>query len=302
MTGNPVKGYAAGIISAVTFGMNPFFGIQLYQEGLKPLSVLFYRFLFASAMLGIYMLVTRKRFSFELKQLPHVIAGGVLLAATCLAWFFSFQLMDSGIGATIMFVYPVMVASIMVIGFHEKLTREVLLSVILALAGVAVLCRPGEGAVVTAAGVVLVLLSGLIYSIYIVMIKVSGLGRIAPETLTFYTMGIGAVIFLGILGSGANLQMLPSVKALGNALGLAFFPSLLSFLLIAVSVRHIGATVSAVLGALEPVTAVVIGCFFFGEKFTWSLLAGIILILSSVVIIICGRKQDGQQQTFQEVK
>ena len=74
-----VKGYAAGIISAVTFGMNPFFGIPLYRENVQPLSVLFYRFFFAALMLGICMLAGRKKFSFDLKLLPHVIGGAFCL-------------------------------------------------------------------------------------------------------------------------------------------------------------------------------------------------------------------------------
>ena len=286
-----VKGYAAGIISAITFGMNPFFGIPLYRENVQPLSVLFYRFAFASLMLGISMLIGRKKFSFELKLLPHMITGGILLSLTCLAWFSSFKIMDSGIGATIMFVYPVMVASIMIAGFKEKITVPVIAAMVLALGGVGILCRPGEGAVVNAPGIFYVIMSALFYAIYIVFLKVTRLKEVAPETLTFYTMGIGAVIFLLILRCGMDLQMLPSCRALGSALGLAFFPSLLSFWLIAVAIKHIGATGSAILGALEPVTAVIIGVTCFSEKFTWSLLAGIICILSSVIIVICGEKK-----------
>ena len=291
-----VKGYIAGIVSAITFGMNPFFGIQLYQENVQPLSVLFYRFLFASLMLGSCMLVKRQKFSFDLKLLPHVLAGGILLALTCLAWFSSFKIMDSGIGATIMFVYPVIVAAIMITGFKEKLTIQVIAATVLALAGVGILCRPGSGAAVNALGVFYVLLSAFFYAVYIVILKVTRLKEIAPDTLTFYTMGIGALIFLAVL-KGVDLQMLPSFKALGNALGLAFFPSLLSFWLIAVAVKYIGATKSAILGALEPVTAVIIGVAFFSEKFTWALLGGIVCILSSVVIIVGGKQKEVQSPT-----
>ena len=204
--------------------------------------------------------------------------------------------MESGIGATIMFVYPVIVAAIMITGFKEKLTIQVIAATVLALAGVGILCRPGSGAAVNALGVFYVLLSAFFYAVYIVILKVTRLKEIAPDTLTFYTMGIGALIFLAVL-KGVDLQMLPSFKALGNALGLAFFPSLLSFWLIAVAVKYIGATKSAILGALEPVTAVIIGVAFFSEKFTWALLGGIVCILSSVVIIVGGKQKEVQSPT-----
>ena len=283
-----VKGYLAGVISAITFGLNPFFGIQLYAENVGPIAVLFYRFLFATVLLGIYMLCTGKKFTFDWKLWLHVAVGGILLALTCLAWFCSFKIMDSGIGATIMFVYPVMVAAIMIAGFKEKITANTVAAIVCALLGVAVLCRPGAGATVNALGISYVILSALFYAIYIVILKVTRLKEVPPETLTFYTMGGGALVFLIVLLCGGTFQMLPSFKALGNALGLAFFPSLLSFLLVAVAIKHIGATKAAVLGALEPVTAVVVGVCFFSEKLTLALIAGIILILSSVVIIIKG--------------
>lgn len=298
-----IKGYAAAVVSAVTFGLNPFFGKQLYEIQVDTLSVLFYRFFFAALMLGIFMLITHKPFGISRRELPLAAVGGVLLALTCLAWFCSFKVMDSGIGATIMFVSPVMVALIMVFGFHEKLTRNVVFSIILALSGVCVLCRPGEGAVVNLPGVLWVLLSAFVYAVYIVMIRVTRLRNMLPETLTFYTMGISALTFLCVMRMGADLFILSDLKSWGNALGLAFFPSLLSFLLVAVSVRYIGPTRTAILGALEPVTAVIIGIFFFSEAFTWGLLAGIVLILSAVGVIIFGETSGtGQRESENTTK
>ena len=286
-----VKGYLLGIIAAITYGMNPLFGLHLYRDGLLPGSVLFYRFLFASILLGGIMLIRKDSFRLPKHQFFHVLAGGLLLAASCNTWYLSFQIMDSGIGAAIMFVYPIMVAAIMVIGFKEKLTGRTIAGVLLALIGVAVLCRPGEGAKINVAGVVYVLISSLTYAVYIVEVKVSRLKEMQPETLTFYAMVIGCLYFLVFLGFGRNLQMLPSFTALGNALGLAFFPSLLSFLLMAIAIRYIGATKTAILGALEPATAVCIGLFVFGEKFTWPLLIGIILVMASVMTVIAGGKE-----------
>ena len=275
-----VKGYLLGIIAAITYGMNPLFGLHLYRDGLLPGSVLFYRFLFASILLGGIMLIRKDSFRLPKHQFFHVLAGGLLLAASCNTWYLSFQIMDSGIGA-----------AIMVIGFKEKLTGRTIAGVLLALIGVAVLCRPGEGAKINVAGVVYVLISSLTYAVYIVEVKVSRLKEMQPETLTFYAMVIGCLYFLVFLGFGRNLQMLPSFTALGNALGLAFFPSLLSFLLMAIAIRYIGATKTAILGALEPVTAVCIGLFVFGEKFTWPLLIGIILVMASVMTVIAGGKE-----------
>ena len=56
------------------------------------------------------------------------------------------------------------------------------------------------------------------------------------------------------------------------------------------AVKSIGSTPTAILGALEPVTAVSIGVLVFGEILTSRLIAGIILILGSVVLIAVKKK------------
>ena len=290
-----IKGYFFGIVAAITYGMNPLFGIHLYRDGMGTPSVLFYRFFLASIMLAVYMLIRGKSFVLPKAQIAFVAAGGLLLALACMTWFMSFRVMDSGIGATIMFVYPVMVAMIMVGGFHEKLSAFIVIGIVFALAGVGVLCRPGDGAEVNLPGIVYVLISALTYAVYIVGVKVSRLKEMAPETLTFYVMLFGTLFFLMPLRMGADLQMLSNLSILKNALGVAFFPSFLSFLFMAKAIPYIGATKTAILGALEPVTAVVIGIWCFSEHFTWQLMFGIILILTSVVILICGREQTPRQ-------
>lgn len=55
-----------------------------------------------------------------------------------------------------------------------------------------------------------------------------------------------------------------------------------------VSIRDVGSTTAAILGALEPVTAVLIGIIIFHESFSLNLLGGIVLILSGVMLIILG--------------
>ena len=55
---------------------------------------------------------------------------------------------------------------------------------------------------------------------------------------------------------------------------LALIPTVVSLVLMTVAVHAIGSTPTAVMGALEPLTAVVIGVTIFGELFTARLAAG----------------------------
>ena len=69
---------------------------------------------------------------------------------------------------------------------------------------------------------------------------------------------------------------------------LALIPTVVSLVLMTVAVHAIGSTPTAVMGALEPLTAVVIGVTIFGELFTARLAAGI-LILLAVTLIVAGK-------------
>ncbi len=297
MNHNKFVGIFCAAIAAVTYGMNPFFGLPLYQEGLSPFSVLFYRFFLAAILMGIVTALRKSSFFLPRECRIPAAAAGVIMALTCAFWFLTFRIMDSGISAALLFVYPVMVALIMAIFFKEKPGKAIIAGIILAVAGAVIICYPGSGAKINAPGLIYIMLSALTYAVYIVMVRKSSLHKLAPETLTFYAMLFSLPVFLIFLRGGADLQMLPSLKALGNALGLALFPSVLSFLMAAVAIRKIGATPTAIFGALEPVTAVFIGVCIFHEAITVKIVAGVTLILAAVVIVICSTSSTKQKSS-----
>ena len=56
------------------------------------------------------------------------------------------------------------------------------------------------------------------------------------------------------------------------------------------SIHYIGSTSAAILGALEPITALIIGVFVFGETLTPRICVGILLVLSAVTLLVAGKK------------
>lgn len=110
-----------------------------------------------------------------------------------------------------------------------------------------------------------------------------------------FTFWILVFCFIAILVfswlSGDSLQMLQTPMQWGCALQLALLPTVLSLFFMTISINLIGSTPSAIMGALEPVTAVCIGVFIFGEAFSLRLGIGILLILAGVVLIILRKKK-----------
>ena len=249
------KGLIYGAVAAATYGMNPLFALPLYKEGLTADSVLFYRYALAVAMLGITMLIRKTPFAVSGKMLLLLFAGGLLTGFSSLFLFLSYNYMGAGIASTILFVYPVMVAVIMAVCFHEKVTPATIFSIVLALTGM----------------------------------KQTKLREVPGMPLTFYVLLFGVPVFFLRLRCGINLQTIPSWFAFGNVVMLALLPTYLSFLFIALAVRYVGPTPTAILGALEPATAVFFSVLLFGEPLTLRLCIGILLIISAVTLIILGK-------------
>lgn len=285
-----LKGTICGVVAAISYGTNPLGALSLYADGKNAESVLFYRYALATLMLGLLMLVERKPFGVTRKEMGIISVLGVLFASSSQCLYFSFNHMDAGIASTILFVYPVMVAVIMAVMFKEKVTLVTCLSILLALGGITLLYNGGDGATLSTVGVVLVLISSLTYAVYIVIVNKSSL-RMSSVKLSFYVLMVGTVyiVLVSFAGDDYRIQALTTPGQWMYALLLALLPTVVSLVLMVIAVHNIGSTPTAIMGALEPLTAVVIGVTVFGEALTVRLGIGIILILTAVMLIIVGK-------------
>ena len=138
------KGTLCGIVAAVSYGMNPLGALSLYRAGINTNSVLFYRYALAVVLLAALLLVQKTSLRITRREFSVLGLLGVMFAVSSLTLFMSFHYMDAGIASTLLFVYPVMVAVIMAIFFRERISLVTVLSISLALCGIALLYR-GEG-------------------------------------------------------------------------------------------------------------------------------------------------------------
>lgn len=280
------RGFLYGALAAICYGTNPLGALYLFQAGFTPGSVLFYRFAGASILSALFLLVLRKDFRMAKENIPYVAVLGALFAASALFLYSSFLFMDAGVASTLLFGYPVMVAVFMAVLFHEKIRAKTVVSILLALGGVGLLMRTGDGATLSFTGILLVFCSSLTYAIYIIV--AAKLPKpVGALKMNFYVFAICALcIFVFVECSPGNfIHPIENLRNLGWAVQLAFVPSLLSLVFMQKSLRTIGSTPTAILGALEPLTAVAIGVGVFGETLSLRLGIGIVLILSGVVLL-----------------
>lgn len=284
------KGISCGILAAVCYGTNPLGALPLYEEGVNTSSVLFYRFSLAAVMLGLTLLAERKSFALSWHEFKVLSALGILFAASSITYYQSFHFMDAGIASTILFMYPVMVACIMACFFHEHITLTSTIAILLAFSGVVLLSHGGSGGALSMAGITLVMLSALTYAIYIVVVNRTSI-QMSTVKLTFYVLLFCMLSLLAYSFTSADLhlQLPPSSRAWLYAAWLGLVPTVLSLVLMTVSVHEIGATPTAIMGALEPLTAVAIGIIIFSESMTVRLAVGIVTILVAVFMIVLGK-------------
>lgn len=293
-----VKGVTLGSIAAASYGLNPLFALPLYQDGMTADSMLFYRYVFAILLLGALMLVQNKGFRLRRGQVLSLAMMGLVFSASSLLLFLSYQYMDAGIASTILFAYPLFVALIMWMVFHERASLLTWLCIFMAFIGICLLYNGKPDAPLSTVGVVLVLLSALSYAIYIVGVNRSVLHTMDSSTLTFYALLFGSILyFVRLTDIDLNnasftfaLQTPQNPWLWVNLLCLALFPTIISLVTMNLSIHYIGSTPAAILGALEPITALFVGVFVFNETFTPRIVAGVILVLSAVTMLVAGKK------------
>ena len=286
-------GFINGTIAAASYGTNPLFALPLYARGLNVNSVLFYRYAIAVLIYALWLKFVKKMsFKITKKELLPIFALGVLYSISSITLFSSFQFIEAGVACTILFIYPVIVALIMSIFFKEKLTKTVIGSIFLTSIGILLLYKGKNGISLNINGIILVLFSALSYALYMIGINtIKPIQKINRAKLTFYVMTAGLTVYIYNILTTTPLQTLSTPSMWVFAIGLALFPTIISLETITISIKLIGSTTTAILGALEPLTAIFFGKIFFHEQMTVRISSGVILILIGVFQIILNKEK-----------
>lgn len=290
---NALIGYPAGIITGVTYGLNPLFALPLMKDGISVESVLFFRYAISVLLLGSFLLLSRHSFKVSWKQAGVLFILGLLYTTSSILLFESFNYIPSGLATALVFLYPVLVAIIMVF-LRVVPSWPVWLSIFLTFAGVLIMTQSDSSQTINPFGVLLSLGSALAYAMFIVIINRSKtIGNISNSLLTFYALSVGAIVFLvKIMTADIDLTVgLDNGAVWLNFIGLAFLPTIVSTASLAIATRNIGATKASVLGVFEPITAILIGALVFGELITTNIVVGILISIAAVTFMIAKTKR-----------
>lgn len=281
------KGYLLAAIAAAAYGTNPVFAIPLYEHGMNPNSVLLFRYLIGLPIIACIMKARNISFAIRKEEIFKVVILGFLMAISSLTLFESYKFMNSGIASTLLFVYPIMVAVLMIFLFHERFKISVGLCLIIMSFGLFLLMNPQGEESLSLIGILLVMVSAGTYAIYIIFVNVSKTIREIPTTkLLFYVLSAGTFFYICLIPCGFELTLPEQNLDWLSLTALAIIPTVLSLACTTRAIQLIGSTPTAIFGALEPVSAVILSVAVLGQSLTTrDLLGGLLIIIATTIVV-----------------
>ena len=283
-----LKGFLFGAVAAATYGMNPLFALPVHHAGVGYDSILLFRYLFAIPILGAMLYFRGHDFRITRREARSLLLFGWLMAFSSLTLFMSYNYMAAGIASTLLFVYPILVAVIMSCCYGERLTLRTAGCIALATGGIGLLYKGSDGATLDLTGTVFVFLSSLSYAVYLVGINRSAFKEMVTLKATFYMLLFGSTLFVAMLLGKGGVETPDRWYLWANLVALGLFPTAISLLCTTAAIHRIGSTPTAILGALEPVTAIFFGITVFGERLTGRDTLGLVLIIAAVTFVVAG--------------
>lgn len=281
------------LTAGILWGIISIFVNVLSELGFTSMQIVAVRVFFSAAILLIYLLICdKKALKIRFKDIPFFLGTGVFsIIFFNFCYFQAIRLMGgSAIPALLLYTAPIFVMIISCILFKEKITKQKILALLLTLIGLTLvtgaLTGGGELSLVS---VLFGIGAGFGYALYSIFGKFL-VGKYSAVTITAYTFIVASLFAVPFSGVAENIELLFSLKGISAALILAFFCTVLPFLLYTKGLEGAEAGKASVLAAIEPFMAAVIGVIFWDEVMTAAKICGMIFILAAIVILNLKKK------------
>lgn len=285
MKNSRITGSVSVILSAVLFGLMPLITRIAYANGCNPFTAAFLRFLFGSGMLFLLIrFVLRGSVRVSRGELLHLLGLSVFYAVFLMMLYASYLYIGSGLATTLHFTYPIFVIAITALFLRAPVSRVHILCLALCAAGMLLIYTPDGRVNLT--GIFLAAGSGLVYSVYIVLVRLSRVKEMPAVLLSFWlSVFAAAEIGIFILVTG-NVSLPANAAGWGASALLALTANVFGLVLFQKGLELVGGVQASLLSTFEPLTGVVVGVCVLGELLTARSVAAIVCILLSSVLLI----------------
>jgi len=301
---NEAKGIILAIVSGASFGLIPLFTIPVINMGMGYSSIIFYRFLFGSLTMLAMMLWRQQSLRLTWSDAWRISILSVIYIVCAATLFASYKYISSGISTSLIYTNPIWCALIGLLFLNERLSWKLALTIAMAFLGVVMLSGVFTGSnVYTAFGLMLGLCSGIGYGIYLVVLPRLRLKKMPSIKFTFYIFFIALLLLLPcsyIFEDG--IESIPNAECWMHLALVGLLPTAFSNICVTMALRLIDTTVVAVLGAFEPLTAMVIGILVLHEPFdAFTIMGGALVIASVTILTLSSKKKSENAKTNDEM-
>lgn len=287
MATKETRGFINGIISGISFGLIPLFSIPVIALGMGNISILVYRFLFGSLGLLAALLLRRTPMQISWSAFWRISLLSFFYLGTALATLECYHYLSSGVATALVYTDPIWCSIIGLLFLGDRFNMKLTIAVLMATLGVMMLTDVfTEDGLFSAIGIFWGLFSGLSYALYLIFLPRMKMKDMPSLKLTFYVFFLGMIylIIYSLITTG-EIQTVSSTNGWINLILLGLIPTALSNICVTMSLRLIDSTIVAILGAFEPLTAMVIGICVLGETATLLSISGAVLILLAVGLL-----------------
>lgn len=286
------SGIVYAMLSSATFGLIPLFTLPVIAGGMHTRSIIFYRMLFSVAMLAVMLAAKRQSLRIGAKQLRTVFVLSLFYAATSMLLVESYLYIPSGLATTISFLYPIAVTLILFFVFKQRLSSVTVVATLLSVLGVALLSLASSKGNFQTVGLVCVIVTIFTYSTYIVGINKSCASSLGSLQLSFYVLLFTTLFFcINMLVKG-GLEPIVRVSDLASLLLLGFIPTVLSNVFLMLALKRTDSATVSLFGCMEPLTALLVGFFVFGEQIGAVQILGVAIIILAVLMVVFKTRSD----------
>jgi drug/metabolite transporter (DMT)-like permease len=272
------------VVSALSFGTLPIFGKLAYRAGVNVQSLLALRFIIAALVLLAMVAGRRRPFPRGLTLLGLVAMGAVGYVGQSAAYFNSLRYVPAAVTSILLYTYPAVVSLASVPLYGARLNRLRSASLVLALLGSALVVGAGARGGLRWEGVVLGLLSAVVYSSYILFGK-RVMRDVDPISATAVVAASAGVTYLGFTLVTGSLTMPASAGGWFAVTGLALVATVLGAGAFLAGLRGTDPGRASLISTLEPVSTALLAAVIFAEGLAPIQLAGGALVLVAVVLV-----------------
>lgn len=276
------KGIVFTVIATVIFGITPAIGKLSYALGNNGIQLSFLRHLIVLPLFFLIVVYRKESFRLTKQQTFDVVKVGLGSAFTIVTLYSSYSFIGVGSATVLHFLYPLFVVLLNFFFYHQKLNTKQILCLVIAIAGVFCFVDPSFDSMI---GFFLAVISGVFFAYYMVGMDHSTIRQLSPYVFNFYLVLLN-VVFIFILALLTNsFHAMPIEGYLLSGI-VAILTSLIGVVLLQKGIYCLGASLTAILSTLEPMTSVVVGILFLNETMTFLKVIGCILVLISTFILV----------------